>query len=293
MKRCVVTGASGLLGSNLVPFLARDWQVHAISRFRPPAPMDPNIVWHPLDLSQEIDWSTLPPDADAVIYLAQSEHFREFPERALEIFEVNTASALRFLDYARRIGARTVIYASSGGVYGSGAVGVSEEAPIPARGDLGFYLSTKLCSEIAAQNYTRHFDMVILRYFFVYGAAQRPHMLIPRLISRIRQGQSIQLQGKNGIQLNPIHVSDAAAATAHALTVRGSHTINVGGPDVLSMRDIGVEIGRQVGHDPFFDVDLNASPSHLTGDISKMKEMLVPPQIPFREGLAMVLKGQR
>ena len=141
MKRCVVTGASGLLGSHLVPLLARDWQVHAISRNPPAALTNRSIVWHSIDLSLEFEWSKLPGGADAVIYLAQSEHFREFPERALEIFEVNTAGALRFLDYARKSGAKTVIYASSGGVYGSGAVGVSEEAPIPARGDLGFYLS--------------------------------------------------------------------------------------------------------------------------------------------------------
>lgn len=289
MRRCVLTGATGLLGSQLVPLLRPDWQVHGVSRHRPVGVVPSGVIWHPLDLSRELDSTQLPPRADAVIYLAQSEHFREFPARALEIFEVNTANALHFLDYARKSGVQSFIYASSGGVYGGGDAGMSEEIAIPVRGDLGFYLSTKLCSEIAVQNYADHFNVVILRYFFVYGPLQRPNMLIPRLINRVQHGQPIELQGKDGLRINPIHVRDAASATVRALTLGGSHTINIAGPEVLSMREVGLAIGRAVGRDPIFTVHQNASPKHLTGDIAKMRELLVPPQIVFADGVQTML----
>jgi nucleoside-diphosphate-sugar epimerase len=166
---------------------------------------------------------------------------------------------------------------------------MSEEIDIPAKGDLGFYLSTKICSEILAQNYSRFFNVAILRYFFVYGRGQRETMLIPRLIQRVREGQPILLQGEDGIRTNPTHVSDAVAATKRALELTSSHTINIGGPEVLSMREIGNLIGKAVGRKPVYSVDRNASPRHLSGDIAKMRDFLVPPSTRFAEGLQTML----
>jgi nucleoside-diphosphate-sugar epimerase len=174
-------------------------------------------------------------------------------------------------------------------VYGSGDAHMSEEIQIPARGDLGFYLTTKLCSEIVAQNYSPFFSVVILRFFFVYGPNQRQSMLIPRLINLVRNREPIQLQGREGVRINPTHVSDAVAATVRALNLSTSHTINVGGPDVLSLRQIGIEIGHALGHEPIFSVEPNVMPKHLSGDISKMRELLLPPQVTFADGLKSML----
>lgn len=282
----VVAGASGLIGSAMVEALLGTHEVHALSR----RAGTPRATWHALDLASDaVDLGTLPRRADAVVYLAQSDFFRDFPARSWEVFQVNTASVLKFLDYARGAGSRCFVYGSSGGVYGGGDVRWSEELPIAARGDLGFYLTTKLCSELLAQNYSRFMSVVILRYFFVYGPAQRRSMLIPRLIERIRNGQPIALKGQNGIRLNPTYVSDAAAATARSIGLSGTHIINVGGPEVLSLRDIARLIGCAVGKEPVFEVDSGATPAHLTADISKMEELLIRPQVRLGDGLrAMV-----
>src|SRR5881628_2780832 len=178
---CVVTGATGLIGSRLIDALLPEYAVHGVAR-RPPARH--GMTWHALDLATTCDLGSLPPRADAVVYLAQSEYFRDFPERSSNVFQVNVASLLRFLDYARKAGVRNFVFASSGGVYGSGDFQMSEEIQITARGDLGFYLTTKLCSEILAQNYSGFFSVVVLRFFFVYGPTQRQTMLVPRLIHR-------------------------------------------------------------------------------------------------------------
>src|SRR5690349_2208952 len=146
--RCVVTGATGLIGSALIPALLPDFEVHGVARR--PTHSD-GAAWHVMDLSEPSELRALPGQVDTVVYLAQSEFFREFPERCLDIYEVNTVNLLRFLDYARKAGVRNFVYASSGGVYGAGDFQMSEELIIPARGDLGFYLTTKLCSEIRSE----------------------------------------------------------------------------------------------------------------------------------------------
>lgn len=290
MKRCLITGASGLIGSSLVRSLAAHWEVHAVSR-RAPRGKSAGAVWHPLDLSAPFDVRKLPRTVDAVVYLAQSEHFREFPEKAREIFEVNTASLLRLLEYARRSGARRFVFASSGGVYGAGAASLDEDAPVAAGGNLGFYLGTKLCSEILVRNYASLMGAVILRFFFVYGPGQRASMLIPRLLRSVREGKPIALHGADGIQLNPTYVSDAAEAVVRALGVEGSHTINIAGPEVLTLRQVCEAMGRVLGKRPVFEGQAG-EPRHIVGDTAKMRELLGAPRVGFDEGLRRLL-GRR
>ena len=93
-----------------------------------------------VDLNDDFDFKLLPDKLEAVIYLAQSENYRNFPEKALDIFEINTARLLKTLDYAREAGAKKFIYASSGGVYGSAQRGFSETITLPACGENGLYL---------------------------------------------------------------------------------------------------------------------------------------------------------
>jgi nucleoside-diphosphate-sugar epimerase len=294
MKRCLVTGVTGLIGSSLLPALEPDWDVIGLSRTRPeesPKPaISPRLV---IDLSTAWDTAALPPRIDAVIHLAQSEHFRDFPERALGIFKVNTLSTLRLLDYARRASATTFILASSGGIYGPRDRELTEDMEILAKGDLGFYLGTKLCAEVVAESYTPYLDIIVLRLFFVYGPGQRKSMLIPRLVQSVAEERPITLQGQNGIRMNPTYVSDAVAAICRSLNLRGCHKINVAGPEVLSLRQIGEIIGEAVGIKPNFQSQAGSDPGHLIGDISKMTEMLGPPTVRFEEGLKAYLHGMK
>ena len=284
---CLVVGASGLIGGALVGRLAERMIVHGVSRTR--ALTHQNFFWHRTDLTHPLRVQDLPERVDTVVYLAQSEFFRDFPERATDVFAVNTNQLLHFLDYARTAGVKRFVFASSGGVYGVGARQFSEDANIPATGALGFYLSTNLCSEILVQNYSGLFSTVILRFFFVYGAGQRRSMLIPRLVDSVRAGNPIELRGDQGIVVNPTHVSDAVASIECALELDGSHTINIGGPDSLSLREIGEIIGRAVGKDPVFKINPDEGPADVVGGIEKMSRLLCAPRIAFADGLRAVL----
>lgn len=286
----MVTGCSGLIGSHLLNLLSRDWSVVCLGRNARPDLAMHNVRWTPRDLTKA--WTdtlldgSLPAKADAVIHLAQSEHFREFPERAAEIFQVNTVSTLRLLDYARQVDARTFVLASSGGIYGYGEEEFSEDSVISRRDDLGFYLATKLCSEIIADNYTPFLNVIVLRFFFVYGVGQRRTMLIPRLVQLVKDGRPIVLDGQDGLRINPTHVNDAAAAIVAALGLKGSHKINIGGPEVLSLRQMGEIIGEAVGKPPVFEEHPEVEPRHLVGDIRKMTKLLRAPTIHFLDGIA-------
>ena len=288
MPNILVTGATGLIGSSLLKPLANVFKVHAISRSKANDKIA-NVTWHHVDLNDDFDFKTLPANIEAVIYLAQSEDYRDFPKKAVDIFEINTVKLLKMLDYAREVGAKKFIYASSGGVYGSGEHGFSEEITLPANGENGFYISSKLCSEVIADNYKQFMDVVILRLFFVYGKMQKPTMLMPRLVANVKNGNPINLCGNSGILLNPIHVLDAVSSVLAALELKGFHKINVAGPEVVSLKQICEMIGEKVRVKPIFEYDLQSLPRHLVADISNMTRLLVTPRRFLNEGLDEII----
>src|SRR5216683_2592653 len=87
-QRCVVTGATGLIGRALLTELASDWEVHGISR-KVPERDGTRTRWHAMDLSEAGDMSGLPGSVNAIVYLAQSDRFRDFPASARDVFAVN------------------------------------------------------------------------------------------------------------------------------------------------------------------------------------------------------------
>ena len=281
MKRCVVTGATGLVGSHLLPLLG-EWEIHA-TRHRDNGGGH-GARWHDVDLAAP-DLSSLPGEIDALVYLAQSAHFREFPAKASDIFAVNVAAVQRSLDYALAAGCRTFVLASTGGVYQAGDAPAVDTVPVAPRAGMGYYSATRLCAEMLAEQYAAQMSVVVLRFFFVYGPGQAAHMLVPRLVESVRSGTPITLAGSNGIRINPTYVDDAAAAVARAMQLQGRYTINVAGPETVSLRELAMSIGNAVGRTPIFTVDPASTPRHLVGDTTRMRELLHAPSIGVDEGI--------
>ncbi len=244
----------------------------------------PGIRVLKVDLSSNWSARDLPGECEAIIHLAQSASFRDFPAGAMDVFKVNIDSTAKLLEYANNVGVKKFIYASSGGVYGNGSQAFKENAPIVPAGQLGHYLGSKACGEILAQSYSAIFQVIVLRPFFIYGPNQNRSMLIPRLFDSISQGSPIGLQGDCGIRINPIHVYDAAAAVAAALAYERSATFNIAGPNVLSLRDVCEIMGRYLGIDPIFKKHIEA-PNDLIADISAIRKKLIVPKLILEKSL--------
>ena len=286
-KNILVTGANGLLGRRVVATLSQTNDVSALVHEMPADPIA-GVSYLPIDFAEPWDVERLPRRVDAIIHLAQSAHFRDVPARALEVFQVNIASTARLLDYAWRAKTDRFVYASSGGIYSGGIQTFRETSPVTQPDTLGYYLGSKVSCEALASSYARFMKIMVLRFFFIYGQGQNRTMLIPRLIDNIRSELPITIQGQNGLKLNPIHVSDAAAAVIAALSSENSGIYNVAGPQILSLRELCKEIGALVDKPVTYDT-LPGSPSDVVGDISVMSAHLHVPSVPLSIGLRDLL----
>lgn len=286
-KIVIVTGANGLLGRQLVALLVKTYDVWAMVHTPPPDPMS-DVNYLAVDLSSNWDAMILPKRVYAIIHLAQSAHFRDVPEQALEIFQVNITSTARLLDYAWRAGLERFVYASSGGIYAGGSQAFRENSPIIQPDTLGYYLGSKVSGEALVSSYAKFMQVMILRFFFIYGPRQNRTMLIPRLVDNIRSGRPVCIQGDDGLRLNPIHVTDAAMAVMATLETKNNAIYNIAGPEVFSLRALCKEIASQVGREAVFETVYD-QPYDVVGDIALMRTHLHVPTIRFSAGVKDVI----
>lgn len=272
-----------MIGNRLLG-LIQDEEVYILDKKQ--VPDEKSFTAVAADLSSASFVDALPANGmDAIIHLAQFEDFRNFPQCAEEMFTVNTLSTLRLLEYARQSGAGTFILASSGGVYGSGDDPFMEDSCLAPFAASNFYLTSKACSEALALQYQNYMNVIVLRFFFVYGPEQRKDMLIPRLIHSVKEGLPITLQGEDGIKINPTYVSDAARAVLEALKLKESQIINVAGPDIVSMRQIGSIIGEALHREPVFETHWEEEARNIIGSPEKMSRLLGAPLMGFSAGI--------
>jgi nucleoside-diphosphate-sugar epimerase len=281
-----VTGATGFIGSYLVPALAGAHEVHALAR-GPHADL-PGVTWIDHDLRDPLKDAGLPDRMDAVVHLAQSRRYREFPEGAEDIFSLNVQSTFELVEYARRAGAERFVFTSTGGVYGHGDERFVEEDVV---NPINFYLASKYAAETVLAPYIAQLHTIVLRLFFVYGPGQGP-MLISSLARRVLSGEPITIEGDPGIRINPLYVADAVRVLERSLTYDGSLLCNVAGGETVTLAELVQLLAELGGREPVIEHVAAEHPGDIVGDTKRMESALgVSPGVPLRDGLARVIAG--
>jgi len=287
MADILLTGATGLIGSHLAASLAPEHEIVALGRRKPAVGA---LTWIQHDLASPDLPRALPENVRTIIYLAQSHHFRQFPEKARDIFEVNLAAVQRLLDWGRKVGIQRFIYASSGGIYGHSENAFQEGDPPSIQGKLRYYYASKYCAELLANSYSDALTIIILRPFFVYGPGQQG-MLIPKLLEKVSKGETIVIEGNPGVRINPIFVEDAVEAVRAALDLPTSDVFNIAGDEVVTMTDLVKLMGNVLGKGLVIDYKDIRVEGNLVGDNGRMKRILgVFPRTPLGDGLRKTLK---
>ena len=282
----LVTGAAGFVGQHLVRELAKRYRVHAVVRAE--ADLGDDVIQIVHDLVEPLD-AALPERIDGVIHLAQSQRYREFPEGAPDVFAVNIQSTFNLLEYARRAGARSFVFTSTGGIYGYSFERFAETDPVSP---LNFYFSSKYSAELLIANYQHYFNTVVLRIFFAYGPGQHG-MLVPTLIDRVLAGDEVRVEGDPGLRINPIYVSDVVRVFEPALALQRPGVFNIAGDEPVTITRLVELIGETAGKTPRIAHARSATEGDLLGDTTQMRAVLgVAPEVALRDGIVRTLESR-
>jgi UDP-glucuronate 4-epimerase len=248
-RRYIVTGAAGFIGSHLSEaLLAAGHEVVGLDCFTDY--YDPslkeenahNIDVRRLDLAEDpLDFSSF----DGVFHLAAQPGVRSFGDVFPNYLRRNIHASQRLFEAAARDGVR-VVFASSSSIYGAAESYPTPEGAVPA--PLSPYGISKLAVEHLAAAYARSFglDVVVLRYFTVFGPRQRPDMAFTRIAFALAQDRPFALYGDGTQTRSWTYVSDVVEATIAAMA-RGRGTYNVGGALEASMREAITQFERLAG----------------------------------------------
>jgi len=258
--RTVVTGAAGFIGSHLCErLLAEGHEVTGLdsfSRFYARPLKEANLA----ELRGAPDFRFVEANAtpeglapallgaDAVCHLAGRPGVRGGAPQLFERANVQTSEAV--IRAAAAAGATRVVLASSSSVYGPADGPVDEEVPLRP---LSHYGRSKLRAErVAARLATRlGIELVVLRYFTVYGPRQRPDMAFARFVACALDGGEMTLLGGGGQRRDFTYVDDACEATVRALRHgRAGRTYNVSGGGSASLSHALGLLGDALGATP-------------------------------------------
>jgi UDP-glucose 4-epimerase len=279
MRRILITGAGGFVGSGLVCALADQNLVFGVSRHQSPSA---SIIW---DFQETLSRDAFPSQVDVIIHAGAL--LEGGSDSARDYETANVLSCIQLAEFALTAGASHFVYLSTGGVYGSKEGWLTESTQLDPQ---GFYASSKLRGEVELQKAATNMNLTILRLFFPYGPDQKGR-LIPNLMNKIRSGDQVRLNNIQGSpRINPIFISDLIAIIKEIIERGISGVINMAGPDAVSIRDLAEMIGRRLNKPVVYEVG-DAPAYDLLGDITKICSLLPDLQLTdLDEGLAPVFR---
>jgi UDP-glucuronate 4-epimerase len=304
--RCVVTGAAGFIGGHVCTDLLDDGHevtgVDAFTDYYDPAIKRATVrrlERRARFRSVQLDLAAARPgalddvlhDADVVIHLAGQPGVRLSWEDGFPLYvERNVLGSQRLLEASRRTGVERVVLASSSSVYGNApAYPTSETSPTRPFSPYGV---TKLAMEQLATAYAENWatPVVMLRYFTVYGPAQRPDMGMNRFIAHAIEGAPVPVYGDGEQVRDFTYVTDAARATILAVgaDLAPGTVLNVAGGSSATVNHVLRLVAEHVGTGVVRQ-ELPAQPGdvRITGGTTERARRLLmwEPEVPIDEGI--------
>lgn len=314
MKNIFITGGAGFIGSSLTEkLLINGNNVIAIDNFcdfYDPNLKEENIKPFLENSRYKIyrndirDWKALNKifennKIDIVIHLAAMAGVRPSIENPILYQEVNAIGTQNLLEIMRNYNISKAVFASSSSVYGNcKAVPFNEDMIVDYA--ISPYAATKKANEVMAYVYHSLFkmDIIMLRFFTVYGPKQRPDLAINKFTRLMINDEPIPMYGDGKTSRDYTYIDDIVEgiikSCEYVINNKNIYEIlNLGNSNPITLLDVINTIGKILNKNPIIET-LNMQPGDVEktfADISKAKRLInYEPKTTFEEGIKKFIK---
>ncbi|MCL6266677.1 UDP-glucuronic acid decarboxylase family protein [Flagellimonas myxillae] len=302
MKKTLITGAAGFLGSHLCDrFVAEGHHVIAmdnlitgdLKNIEHLFPLE-RFEFHHHDVSTFVHYGG---DLDIILHFASPASPIDYLKIPIETLKVGSLGTLNLLGLAKDKNAR-ILVASTSEVYGDPLVHPQSEdyyGNVSPIGPRGVYDEAKRFMESITMAYHRHhgLDTRIVRIFNTYGSRMRLNdgRVVPAFMGQALRGEDLTVFGDGSQTRSFTYIDDQIEGIYRLLMSDYVEPINIGNPDETTILEFAEEIIKLTGTDQkiVFRPLPQDDPLQRQPDISRAKEILDwEPKVNRREGLKKV-----
>ncbi|MCF8292636.1 MAG: SDR family oxidoreductase [Chitinophagaceae bacterium] len=303
MKRVLITGGAGFLGSHLCDrFVNEGYHVIAMDNLITGHIENiehlfklPNFEFHHHDVSKFVHVAG---SLDYILHFASPASPIDYLKMPIQTLKVGSLGTHNLCGLAKEKRARMLI-ASTSEVYGDPLVHPQNEeywGNVNPIGPRGVYDEAKRFQEAITMAYHNFHGLEtrIVRIFNTYGPRMRldDGRALPAFMSQALRGEDITVFGDGSQTRSFCYVGDLVEGIYRLLLSDYHMPVNIGNPHEISLNDFAVEIQRLIGSDskivymPLPQDD----PKQRQPDITKAKTILGwEPKVERAEGLKITL----
>lgn len=303
MKKILITGGAGFIGSNLGELLLkRGYQVTALDNLflGRRTNLAPGVKFVKGDVERPADLERAGKNFDYIVHLAAASSSPLFETDLVGSYRNNIIGFVNVLEYGRKIGVKKILFASTSSIYGDNRPPHTEDQPvIPPN----FYSVTKLAMEGTARIYADLYGLEIIafRFMSVYGRHEEHKTRFANLVTQflwtMYQGQQPVVFGDGKQTRDFTFASDVADAIERGIRARkksGFTIFNIGSTKCYNLIQLIDRINHALGTDikpRFIPSPLKWTARAQLGDLKKIRrELGFQPKVSLDEGLKILVK---
>jgi UDP-glucose 4-epimerase len=302
MRKVLVTGGAGFIGSHLVDALVeRGLQVRvldnlATGQLENLEQSRNKIDFLEADLTDPVAVARAVSGMDCVFHVAAIASVPRSVAKPLETHAACATATLTLLDACRKAGVHRMVYSASSSAYGNAPAPIKRETDLPMA--ISPYAAAKLAGELYCQAFAATSDVqtVALRYFNVFGPRQDPNSeysaVIPKFITTLLFGKPPTVFGDGKQSRDFVFVADVVQANLLAAEAEAQHVsgrvFNIGTGRRVTLLDLIAQLNKLLSTNvkPKHEKERAGDVRESLADISEAaKHLHYEPQVDFEEGL--------